>query len=75
MQLETLFANLLQEPIQLMNEETSPRNTRSWDSLKHLELVMAIERAYSVQFSMPEIVGLDSLGSMRQLLRLKGVDA
>ncbi len=74
MQLEALFANLLQEPIELINEETSPRNTQSWDSLKHLEVVMAIEGAYSVQFSMPEIVGLNSLGSFRQLLKLKGVD-
>ncbi len=74
MQLEALFANLLREPIELITEETSPRNTRSWDSLKHLEVVMAIEGAYSVQFSMPEIVGLNSLGSFRQLLKLKGVD-
>ena len=74
MQLEALFADLLQEPIELINEETSPRNTQSWDSLKHLEVVMAIEGAYSVQFSMPEIVGLNSLGSFRQLLKLKGVD-
>ncbi len=74
MQLEALFANLLQEPIESINEETSPRNTRSWDSLMHLELVMAIEGAYSVQFAMPEIVGLNSLGNIRQLLRLKGVD-
>ncbi len=75
MQLESLFANLLKEPIELMNEETSPRNTRSWDSLKHLELVMAIEGAYSVQFTMPEIVGLNSLGGIRELLKSKGVDA
>ena len=75
MQLEELFASLLQEPVELINEDTSPRNTRSWDSLKHLELVMAIEGAYSVQFGMAEIVGLNSLGSIRQMLKLKGVDA
>ncbi len=74
MKLEAVFANLLQEPIESINDETSPRNTRSWDSLKHLELVMAIEVAYLVQFTMPEIIGLNSLGSIRQLLKLKGVD-
>ena len=74
MQLEALFANLLQEPIESITEETSPRNTKSWDSLKHLELVMAIEGAYSVQFTMPEVVGLNSLGSIRQVLKLKGVE-
>ncbi len=74
MQLEAVFANLLQVPIESINEKTSPRNTSSWDSLRHLELVMAIESAYLVQFTMPEIVGLNSLGSIRQLLKLKGVD-
>lgn len=74
MQLEALFANLLQEPVESITEETSPRNTKSWDSLKHLELVMAIEGAYSVQFTMPEVVGLNSLGSIRQVLKLKGVE-
>ena len=74
MKLEAVFANLLQEPIESINEETNPRNTRSWDSLKHLELVMAIEVANLVQFTMPEIIGLNSLGSIRQLLKLKGVD-
>ena len=75
MQLEALFASLLNEPVELMNQETSPRNTRSWDSLKHLELVMAVEGAYSVQFTMSEIIGLNSLGGIRELLKTKGVDA
>ncbi len=75
MKLEELFANLLQEPVESLNDETSPRNTRSWDSLKHVELVMAVEGTYSVQFSMPEIAGLNTMGSIRQLLKLKGVEA
>ncbi|MDJ0950863.1 MAG: acyl carrier protein [Alphaproteobacteria bacterium] len=74
MKLEVLFSNLLRQPIESINEETSPRNTKAWDSLKHLELVMAIEGAYSVKFTMPEIIGLNSLGSIRKLLKLKGVD-
>ena len=73
MQLETLFANILREPVDKMNDETSPRNSRNWDSLKHIELVMAVEATYSVQFSMPEIASLNSLGNVRQLLQQKGV--
>ena len=75
MKLENLFANLLQEPLESINDDTSPRNTKSWDSLKHLELVMAVEGAYSVQFTMAEIVGLNSVGRVRELLRMKGVAA
>ena len=75
MQLEVIFANILREPAESMNDETSPGNTRAWDSLKHIELVLAIEGAYSVKFTMSEIISLRSLGSVRQLLETKGVGA
>lgn len=75
MQLESLFASLLQEPLDTISDDTGPRNTKAWDSLKHLELVMAVEGAYSVQFSMAEIVGLNSVGRVRELLKIKGVAA
>ena len=75
MQLETIFANILREPAESMNDQTSPGNTKTWDSLKHIELVLAVEGAYSVKFTMPEITGVRSLGSVRQLLQTKGVAA
>ena len=73
MDIESLFANILREPLDSLNDETSPDNTKSWDSLKHLELVLAIESAYSVKFSMPEITTLRSLGAVREALQSKGV--
>ena len=75
MKIETLFANILSEPAESISDETSPVNTSAWDSLKHLELVLAIEGAYSVKFSMPEISSLRSLGQIRQVLAEKGVEA
>lgn len=73
MEIETLFSNILREPVEAINNETSPTNTKAWDSLKHLELVLAIEGAYSVKFSMPEITSLRSLGGIREALQAKGV--
>ena len=73
MDIESLFANILREPLGSLNDETSPDNTKSWDSLKHLELVLAIESAYSVKFSMPEITTLRSLGAVREALQGKGI--
>ena len=75
MQLEVIFANILREPAESMNDQTSPGNTKAWDSLKHIELVLAVEGAYSVKFTMPEITSVRSLGSVRQLLQTKGVAA
>ncbi len=73
MPLEELVANILREPIDSISDDTSPNTARNWDSLRHLELVMAIEGHYNVTFSMSEITMITSLGSVRGLLHEKGV--
>ena len=75
MQLETLFSNILSEPAESMNDETSPRTSMNWDSARHIELILAIEAAYGIQFSMPEMSSLHSLGDVRRILETKGVAA
>ena len=73
MKLETLFASVLNEPVESINDETSPKNTGSWNSLKHVSLILAIENAFSVKFTMPEITSVNSVSSIKQLLQAKGV--
>ena len=36
-----------------------------WDSLKHLEIIFAIEGAYGVAFSAEEIAAVESVGDLR----------
>ncbi len=73
MRIEEVFAQVLKEPAENLTNETSPKTLRSWDSLRHVELVMALEKAYNVGFSASEIMTITSLGSIRQLLEQKGV--
>ena len=73
MQLETVFSNILAEPVEAMTDDTSPRTSMSWDSARHIELILAIEAAYNIQFSMPEMTSLHSLGDVRRILQTKGV--
>ena len=75
MDLKSLFSNVLAEPLDTMNDETSPRTSKNWDSARHIELVLAIEAAYGIQFSMPEMTSLHSLGDVRKILETKGVAA
>ncbi len=75
MELENLFSNVLAEPLDTMTDETSPRTSKNWDSARHIELVLAIEAAYSIQFSMPEMTSLHSLGDVRRILETKGIAA
>ena len=75
MKLEELFATVLREPVSMLSNEASPTTVRSWDSLRHIELVMAAESQYGVQFKTSEVVTIRSLGCMRELLQRKGVAA
>ena len=75
MQLEQVFSNILAEPVESMDDNTSPRTSTNWDSARHIELILAIESAYGIQFTMPEMTSLHSLGDVRRILQTKGVAA
>ena len=70
--LETVLARVLEvEPIEI-NDRSNARNTRNWDSMRHIEVLLAVETAFGVQFSIPEITGMQNVGDIRRLLIAKG---
>ncbi len=72
MKLEKIVAQVLAVEETELNDNSNALNTQNWDSLKHIELLLAVETAYEVRFSMPEITSLQNLGDMRDLLTSKG---
>ena len=75
MKLEKIVAQVLAIDETDLSDESNAKNTRNWDSMRHIELLLAVETAYGVQFSMPEITGMQKLGDMRNLLVEKGASA
>lgn len=52
-----------------LTEDTKAEDIESWDSLKHLELVTALEQAYGVELGTEEIPELRSVADIVQMLR------
>ncbi len=73
MQLYNLVGKVLDVEPALLNEESNAQNTPKWDSLRHIEVLFAIENAFHLRFTMPEISGLRKLGDIRNLLATKNV--
>ena len=74
MTLAEIVADTLKiEPAEL-NDESRPANTANWDSLRHIEVMMAIEVAFDVTFSMAEMSAMRHLGDIATLLREKGCE-
>jgi acyl carrier protein len=73
MQLYELIGKVLGVDPSELSEESNAQNTPKWDSLRHIEVVFAMENAFHVRFTMPEISGLRNLSDIRKLLLLKNV--
>ena len=50
---------------------SSPATIRTWDSLRHVELILAIEDAFGVVFDAAEVFGLTTFGGIHAQLATK----
>ena len=67
-----IIGNVLRVSPDELSEDSNAQNTPRWDSLRHIEVIFAVESAYHARFTMPEIAGLRKLGDIRKLLESKG---
>jgi acyl carrier protein len=51
-----IVATLMKVPVESVNEDSSPESIETWDSLTHMNLIMALEQQLGVQFTDDEIV-------------------
>ncbi|MEO0496136.1 MAG: acyl carrier protein [Pseudomonadota bacterium] len=72
MKITEIVAKVLKVDASTITLESNAQNTPRWDSLRHIELVLAVENQFGVQFSIPEIVGMQKLGDIVDLVAQKG---
>ena len=52
---QPIVADVMQIPLGYVTPASSPDTIETWDSLRHLNLVLALEESFGVQFSPEEI--------------------
>jgi acyl carrier protein len=74
-ELEKLMAGILMcEPGTLPPESTPLRDIKGWDSLKHVLLVVGLEKHLNAQLTAEEIQGIVTLADVARVLRQKGIN-
>jgi acyl carrier protein len=61
-------------PAEALSDDASPDTIATWDSLNHLNLVLALEAEFGVALSPQDVLDLRNVGLIRTVLRDYGVD-
>jgi acyl carrier protein len=58
--------------VESVTEESSPETIPAWDSVNHLNLVLALESEYAVEISVEEALAMRDVAAVRDVLRKRG---
>ena len=70
---ENLLSDVLQMPSSEITDDLTMKDVEAWDSLKHMELIVALEQSFEMQLSFDEIVAMQSVREIKRVLRERGV--
>lgn len=72
-QLIRLCAETLGIKPEMLGPESNADNVDGWDSLKHWEIINAVEICFGFEFSMDEASAFKNLGEIDACLKSKGI--
>jgi len=66
-----IVSDVLQVDGDALTPDSSPENTATWDSVQHLNLVLALEEEYGLQFLPEEMDQMKTVGEIVGLVAAK----
>lgn len=72
-QINAIFVDTLDNEEVVIDEATTAGDVDEWDSLTHIQLVVAIEKNFKIRFTSKEIQSWNDVGEMMNCIQEKGV--
>ncbi len=69
--LKEIIASVLEVDMSDVNEDSSPDTIGSWDSLRQMGIILAVEEQYGVEFDDEEIIYLNSYKKLLESIQNK----
>ena len=66
--IKNVMSAVFEIPIDEIDDDSSPDNVGSWDSLKHMNLVVSLEEEFNIEFTDDEIVKMMNLSQIKSIV-------
>ncbi|PKP20995.1 MAG: acyl carrier protein [Bacteroidetes bacterium HGW-Bacteroidetes-21] len=70
-QLNEIFKDILDLDTLVLTPETTARDVEEWDSLSHIQIIVAAEKHFKIRLTAQEIQALENVGDMCKLVQKK----
>jgi acyl carrier protein len=69
--LSLIFADVFNAPGLQVNEEMTAENVEGWDSLSHIDMIVAVEKAFNMKLTTGEVRNLANVGDLVNVISRK----
>lgn len=69
--IQDVFRDVLDDDAIVLEDSTTAEDVEDWDSLSHIQLIVAIEKKYKIKFTSREILMWKNVGEMVDCALLK----
>jgi len=71
--LKEIMAQVFDVPNESINNDSSPDTIENWDSVNHMNLVLALEQAFGISFEPDEIIEMMNFELILVIFKDKGI--
>lgn len=71
--LDEVFQDVFDDESIHVTPETTADDIEDWDSLEHINLVVAVENKFGIKFKMSEVVSFHNVGEMADVIASRAV--
>ncbi len=66
--LNEVFQDVFDDEDIIVTDATTADDIEDWDSLEHINLIVAVEKKFGIKFTMGEVSGMKNVGEMADLI-------
>lgn len=66
--INNVFRDIFDDESIIVTETTTANDIEDWDSLEHINLILALEEEFGLKFTMGEVTGMKNVGEAAEII-------